>query len=313
MIELSRTWQRRLQRIGIIAAAATLVFLLCASAIGGTATAWHWRYPNRPAPIEPVARTTIERTDAVAAFAEHCIEKVLMATPTTVKNLGGCAPNDHSYTFATNSPATSMTLAWGARALEPKFEGTDGGTDFYAVQVQVNVRAYASATTALEFYSLPVAVSKGFSPQAVDKITRISQPPKSPTPTLGYNAQVKENSELHGLLTGFIAALLGDTDDDIKRYITADSTITPIGGYERDMIKPTSMSTSDNPPATPADGAILAAHVDVNATRSDRTRVDQLSFSLTLRCVGGTWFVTGIDAMPVVAPSSASDKGGNSR
>lgn len=65
----------------------------------------------------------------------------------------------------------------------------------------------------------------------------------------------------------------------------------------------TAAQADNTPPDAPSDNNELATHIDVSARRSDYTLVS-LSYSLTLRSVGGTWFVAQIDAIPLLADAT---------
>ncbi|MGC7304372.1 hypothetical protein RA993_23360, partial [Mycobacteroides abscessus subsp. abscessus] len=59
-------------------------------------------------------------------------------------------------------------------------------------------------------------------------------------------------------------------------------------------------ATADTTPAdNPADNAELAVHIDVSARRANYSQ-EALSYPLTLRASGGSWFVASIDAIPVL-------------
>lgn len=309
--KLSRTWQTRTKRLAAILGAFVVLALVSGAAITDYTTIKRWADP--PTPVTDIAtaaaRGVVSDTAQITAFAEHCVPTILMATATT--NLGACNPREHAYRI--DPHATITTIATGARASYPKYEGTANGVQFYAVKVIVEVRANAGSTPDLEYFSIPVAVGETTAPVAVDRVTRLDPPPPGPAVSLGYPTDVKDGTDIHGVLTGFITALLADTGD-LNRYITTDSGITPIGGYARDSITITAALDGD-----PADNAQLGAHIDVSAARAAHaftTRVvgalttgtDQLSYSVTLRSVDGTWFVAGIDAMPLAQPQQGDRK-----
>jgi hypothetical protein len=308
---VNRTWHKRIRSSGLVAGAAAAAVVLSGSLITDATVINHWINP--PTPTADIAReqawSVVADGAAVMGFAEHCVTLILSANATTP--LAGCNPREHPYTFDPTS--TVAPVAAGAHALTPKYEGMIAGTKFYAVKVMVQVRPYPSAAPDLEYFSLPIAVADGVA--AVDRITRINPPPAGPNVSLGYDSQVKADTPIYGVLSGFLGALLADTGD-LSRYITTDSAIAPIGGYARDSIH-LAVTLSQEPPENPTDGQLLGAHLEVGAARAGKsftshtpsaltTGADQLSYAVQLRCVSGTWFVAGIDAMPAVVPPKPS-------
>lgn len=291
-MNLNSTWQLRLRKLAVTGVAGGVAVLLAGSAVNGYQQIHTMLYP--PPPVWDVARTAAWDVagahDDVAAFAENCVEAILMATAATAKTLGDCAPRDRGYTFGTDTPRTTTTVASSAKAVRAIRRGP-----FYAVKVAVQVRSYPTASAVTEYYSLPIAVTAGTSPQVIGKIARLPDLPPGPAAGLRYGISVKPDSELHAVLAGFITALL--TGGDLGRYVAVGSNIRAIGGYGHVQML---LAMLDGEPAQPpTDGDMLAAYAEITADRSDATHTEQLAYPLSLRCDGGKWYVTSIDAMPI--------------
>jgi hypothetical protein len=296
-MQISNVWKRRLTTLGHGGGRIALVVLVASSAINGLALLWRFVVPSDPPPVAAVARSVINETDPVKAFAQDCVKGLLTATASSATNLTRCFPGGQPYTLPTTSTMTvSNPSAWTSS--RPRSLPHD--ITVYSVIVQVDERPFPSAPPTTAYYQLPVAVYRDKGIQALDRIGRADPPPPGAAVPLGYSVSVASNSPVFTMLSGFAAALLTNSGG-LERFITTDSGITPIAAYTS-----ATMSTAqldNNPPENPSDNAELAAHIEVSARRSDYSSVS-LSYPLTLRCVGGTWFVAQIDAVPVLSDAT---------
>jgi hypothetical protein len=296
-MQISNVWKRRLATLGHGGGRVALVVLVASSAINGLALLWRLVVPADPPPVAAVARSVINETDPVKAFAEDCVKGLLSATAASAPNLTRCFPDGRPYALPTTS---SMTVSNPTAWTSSKPRSLPNDITVYSVIVQVEERPYPSAPPVTAFYQLPVAVYRDKGIQALDRIGRADPPPPGAAVPLGYSVSIAANSPLFTMLSGFAAALLTSTGG-LERFITTDAGITPIGAYSSATL--TTAQLDSNPPDNPSDNAELAAHIEVLARRSDYSSVS-LSYPLTLRSVGGTWFVAQIDAVPVLSDAT---------
>ena len=296
-MQISNVWKRRLMALGHGGGRVALVVLVASSAINGLALLWRFIVPADPPPVAAVARSVINETDPVKAFSENCVKGLLTATASSAANLTRCFPDGRPYALPTTS---SMTVSNPAAWTSSKPRSLANDITVYSVIVQVDERPYPSAPPTTAFYRLPVAVYRDKGIQALDRIGRADPPPPGAAVPLGYSVSVATNSPVFTMLSGFAAAFL-TTSGGLERFITTDSGITPIGAYSSATL--TTAQLDSNPPENPSDNAELAAHIEVSARRSDYSSVP-LSYPLTLRSVGGTWFVAQIDAVPVLSDAT---------
>ncbi|VBA32397.1 hypothetical protein LAUMK4_05739 [Mycobacterium persicum] len=292
-MKISNVWKRRLTLMGHSAGRVALVVLVASSSINGIALLWRLVFPPDPPAVAALARDVINETDPVKAFAENCVKGLLVATASGASNLMRCFPGGQKYELPTTSSMTvSNPAAWAS-----KRKSTANDITVYSVVVQIDEQPYPSAPPTTAFYQLPVAVYRDKGLQALDRIARVDTPPPGAYVPLGYSVAIATNSALFTMLSGFAASFL-TTSGGLERFITTDSGMTPLGCYA--SVTLTTAQAESNPPDHPTDNTELAVHIDVSARRPDYTLMP-LSYSLTLRSVGGTWFVAQIDAIPVLA------------
>lgn len=296
MVRISNVWKKRITVLGHSAGRVALVILVASSSINGIALLWGFVFPPEPAPVAAVARDVINETDPVKAFAVNCVKGLLVGTTSGASNLTRCFPGGQKYELPTTSSMTvSNPAAWAS-----KRKTSSNDIVLYSVKVQIDELPYPSAPPTTAFYQLPVAVYRDMGIQALDRISRVDMPPPGAYVPLGYSAPIAANSPLFTMLSGFATSFL-TTSGGLERFITTDSGITAVGSYSSATV--TAAQADNTPPDAPSDNNELATHIDVSARRSDYTLVS-LSYSLTLRSVGGTWFVAQIDAIPLLADAT---------
>lgn len=293
MIGINAVWKRRLTTWAVGGRRIVIVLLVASSSINGFALAWDFVFPPEPPPIASVSRTIVNETDAVKAFATGCITSLLTATSSSAADLMRCYPAGRTYTLPTTTTMTvSNAVAWASR------RGTEtGDVVVYSVKISVAQQPYPLAPKTTAFYQMPIAVYKDNGLQAIDRISRIDTPPAGAYVALGYQVPITAGTPVFSMLSGFASAFL-TTAGGLERFTTTDSGITVVGSYSNATV--TVAQAETQPAENPKDNAELAVHIDVSARRPDYTQED-LSYSLTLGAHGGAWFVTQIDAIPVVA------------
>jgi hypothetical protein len=295
-MRITNMWKRRLTVLGHSASRVAFLVLVASSSINGIALVWQTIFPPEPLPVAAMTRDVINETDPVKAFAENCVKSLLTGTASTAANLTRCFPDGRKYELPTTSSMTVSNAATWASKRRP----SSNDVAVYSVIVQIDEQPYPSAPPTTAFYQLPVAVYRDKGIQALDRIGRVDAPPPGAYVPLGYSVAIPANSPLFTMLSGFVASFL-TASGGLERYITSDSGITPVGCYASATL--TTAQADSNPPDTLADNTELATHVDVLARRPDYTLIS-LSYSLTLRSVGGTWFVAQMDAIPVLAATT---------
>lgn len=295
-MRISNVWKKRLTVLGHGAGRMALVILVASSSINGITLLWRFIFPPEPPPVAALARDVINETDPVKAFAVNCVEGLLTGTASGAANLTRCFPGGQKYELPTTSSITvSNPVAWAS-----KRKTSSNDIVLYSVKVQIDEQPYPSAPPTTAFYQLPVAVCKDKGIQALDRISRVDTPPPGAYVPLGYSAPIATSSPFFTMLSGFATSFL-TASGGLERFITTDSGITPVGSYSSATV--TAAQAYNNPPDAPIDDSEIATHIDVSARRPDYTLVS-LSYSLTLRSVGGTWFVAQIDAIPVLADAT---------
>ena len=300
-MNISNTWKARLRVAASAGRHLGFAALVITSSISGIGQAWRFFFPPPPPPIAALSRAEINETDRVKTFAAHCVEALLSVN--TDSDITRCYPDGHKYTL----PTTATMTVSNAKPQATKFGPATATIRIYAVKVDVDEQPYPGAAKTPAKYQLPVAVYQNAGMQAIDKIARLQPDPPGAYLPLGYSVTIDKNppnstelTPLFALLTGFANAYLTPAGG-LNRFTTADSGITAVGGYAAATV--TAAQAADTPPQNPADNTELAVHIDIAARRPDYTQV-ALAYPLTLRAIGGSWFVARIDAIPVLADAT---------
>ncbi len=292
-MRISTVWKRRITTSTRGLGRIVVIVLVASSSINGIALLWRFVFPPEPPPIAAVSRTVINETDPVKAFATTCVTSLMTGTSSGATDLTRCYPDGRKYSLPTTTTMTvSNPVVWASRRGPSSAEIT-----VYTVMLAIDEQPYPSAPKTTAFYQVPVAVYQHTGMQALDRIARIDTPPPGAYLSLGYSVPLAAGTPLFTMLSGFVAAFL-TTSGGLERFTTTDSGITPVGCYSTAAI--TVAQAAAQPAENPPDNTEVPVHIDVSARRPDYTQID-LSYSLTLRSVGGTWFVAQIDAIPVLA------------
>lgn len=296
MPTLTNTWRRRLTGGARSAGRIILAVLVASAAINGIALVWRAIFPPSPPPIAAIAHQAGNQTDLAKAFAIDCVTTYLTASTTQSADLSRCFPHPEKLSVPT-TPAliVSFPTAYATRPAHPRDDVTT-----YAVLVGVTEQSYPTASPTRAYYQIAVGVYHNAGPRALDNLARVDPPPPGADVELGYPVTITANTPLFTMLSGFVGSLL-TTSGALERFTTTDSGITPVRCYAKAVV--TTAQAATNPTDNPADNTELPVHITVSARRPDYTQID-LSYSLTLRSVGGSWFVAQIDAIPVLADTT---------
>lgn len=290
---INPVWKRRITMSSRGLSRIVLIVLVVSSSINGMTLLWGLVFPPEPPPIAAVSRTVINETDSVKAFATICVTSLLTGTASSATELTGCYPDGRKYVLPTTTTmVVSNPVVWATRRGPSSTDMT-----VYSVMLALDEQPYLSAPRTTAFYQIPIAVYQHTGMQALDRISRMGTPPPGAYLSLGYSVPLVAGTPQFTMLSGFIAAFL-TTSGGLERFTTTDSGITPVGCYSTAAI--TVAQAANQPTDNPPDNTELPVHIDISARRPDYTQID-LSYSLTLRVMGGTWFVAQIDAIPVLA------------
>lgn len=311
-MKLSNTWKRRIGVGGSIARRGGFAALVLFSSISGLAEAKRFVFPPPPPPIVEESRSVVNESDRVKAFASDCIESLLSGTITSGTDLSRCYPDGRKYTPAV--PGSKIVSDAKPQAI--KYGPSNDEVSLYSVKVQVSEQLYPGAPKTPAVYQLTVSAYQHTGLQAIDKISRLQSDPPGAYIALNYPVTVEprkpdstEFTPLFTSLSGFATAYLTNAGG-LDRFTTANSGITALAAYSEATV--TAAQAESEAPENPPDNFELPVHIDVSARRPDYSQ-ETLSYPLTLRASGGSWFVAQIDAMPAVtdltptpAPAPAS-------
>ncbi|MBV8348955.1 MAG: conjugal transfer protein, partial [Mycolicibacterium sp.] len=117
-------------------------------------------------------------------------------------------------------------------------------------------------------------------------------------PTITVNGDTSPNP-VYSLVSGFAAAYLTGTPD-LARYITGDSGLAPVGGYQG--VNVAAVAATASVPQHPGDKAIAHVLVNVAAQTISPDVWVNYEYPLTLEAAAGTWLVKAIDTTPQISP-----------
>ncbi|MGH3556049.1 MAG: conjugal transfer protein [Mycobacterium sp.] len=296
MPAFSNTWRRRLSGGARGAGRIILAVMVTSAALNGIAVVWRAVFPPSPPPIAAIAGQVGSQADLAKGFAIDCVTTYLTASTTQDADLGRCFPHPDKLIMPTTpSLVVSSPTAYTSRPGHPRDDVTT-----YGVMVSVTERPYPTARPTRAYYQVPVGVYRNAGLRALDNLARVDPPAPGADLELGYAVTIAPNTPLYTMLSGFVTCYLTKAAG-LERFVTTDSGLGPLTGYANATI--TAAQAATNPPDNPADNVELPVHIDVSARRPDYTQID-LAYPLTLRSVGGSWFVAQIDAMPVLADTT---------
>lgn len=299
-MRISNTWKARLNAGQGYARRGGFVALVVFSSISGIAEVKRFIFPAPPPPIVSVSQSVINESDRVKAFASACVESLLSGSIATGgANLDRCYPDGRKYTPA----AAGAKIVSDAKPQATKYGPSTDDVSLYSVKIQVSEQLYPGGPKTPATYQIAVSVYQHTGLQAIDKIARLNPDPPGAYIALGYpvtiEARKPDSTELTPLFTtlsGFATAYLTHAGS-LDRFTTTNSGITPVAAYSEAVV--TAAQSATPAPDNPPDNADLAVHIDVTVRRSDYSQ-ETLSYPLSLRASGGSWFVAQIDALPAV-------------
>lgn len=296
MVKLNEVWSKRITAGSRGAGRILLVILVVTSSISGLSTLKQWMFPPAALPVADIARTVVNQTDLVKAFAIDCVNTYLTAATAHGTDLSRCFPDAGQLSI----PATPALIVSEPMAHAFRVGPSLGDYVTYGVLVGVTEQVYATAVPERNYYQISVGVYGGDAVRAVDNLARVDGPPAGTEVALRYPVTIAENHPIAGMLGGFMSAFLtASLGLDLERFITTDSQLTKIS-HPYTSVMAIAVQSISQPPDNPVDNTTLSVRVGVSVRSAEYIQYD-LSYPLTLRASGGSWFVAGIDAVPALA------------
>lgn len=290
-MQLSRTWQTRVQRGRSQARRAGMALLILAAVFGAAAGCKVFLAPDRP-DFVGIAQRERNQQSLVGAFASDFVVAWRTATTAQRGGLQRFITLPEQGLALPSTPAAVITAPQTGPVLHA---GTFGESEMYTVVVSVNERAYASAQPTRVFYQVPVSLWNR-QPRALDFPAQINDTGPGADFALNYRHALAPESPVFAVVAGFIRTYLTATNG-LDRYVVAGAPLRPIGGYQSAVI---SAAGADRPVSdAPAPGEQLHVRATVIAQTSQFATVN-LSYPLTLENSGGTWMVRAIDLVPQI-------------
>jgi hypothetical protein len=301
-ITMSTTWQQRIHRGYRAARRAGLCVVAACAVLGSAAAVKVFALAPHPddGDVAAIAHRIDNQRDAAGQFAADFVAAVL----TTPSAKHAILQRFISMPDAQAAPAAAGSAPPPAVINTPKVwsvipAGSAGEVDLYSATVVVQQRPYASAEPSRAFYRVPVSIWH-FAPRAMDWPVPVSDPGPGADVKIGYEHPLSPTSPVYAVVNGFICTYL-TANNGLDRYVVADSWIKPLGGYQSAII--TTADTDAEIPDTPAPGIRIHARATVIAQTPQFATIN-FAFPLTVENSGGTWMITTIDPIPLVAANT---------
>ena len=126
---------------------------------------------------------------------------------------------------------------------------------------------------------------------------RVGGPGPGADLAIAYPKTIGSDEPVLSVVSGFATAYLTSAGA-VDRYVTSDSLITALGDAYQ-SVTVTGLRATESPAAKPADGQTVRVYAQIDAVTSQYAHT-YLSYSLTLRGVGGSWSVAAIDHAPAM-------------
>ena len=299
-MQMSRTWQRRLQRGKRAATAAGKPLVLGLAALAGLNMVWQFLFGAPPDLVTP-SREVVNKSAVVSAFAQDYVSVWLTASQSDVASLNQFVTVDNASLQLPSTPAVVINTPTVVAVTYAGLAGKDADAEVFSVVVGVTQRPYESASPQRALYRVPVLWSR-YGPRAASLPARISGPGAGADLPLSYPTTLSESDPAYSVASGFLTAYLTG-DGQVERYVTAESKLLGVpGAYQ--SITVSAITAVSPPPTTPADGQTVRVLATVTAINSQYAPTE-LSYPLTLTGVGGRWLVAAIDFAPAVSTDDA--------
>jgi len=308
---LTNTWRRRIGTTGrrLRRFFVTVGFTSCS--VVAVATIWGW-LTDKPIDVAGPARTAVNRTEMVGAFALGCVERDLTATQSQQQSLGDCWTTHDSVRL----PTTAAVVIGRPRVAAVTLQDDIGVAQQWSVVVTVSERPYESATPLDKCYRIPVLYSRyglraTLRPAVVDCLG-----PGADIP-LGYPITLPATSPVFTTVAGFVVSYL-TAAGGLDRYVTPDSGLLPAADYlfnppSSDPKQPSEPKHSPAPKVVklvanhnvpdkdvPANGTTVRVVATVDSIDKQYAPRHE-DYPLTLTVASGRWSVSRLDYAPLLA------------
>ncbi len=278
-------WARRQPHLRTVQRAATVV-CLALGAFAGINTVLSGCGADSAVSAEQVS-ATVNRAAAVDGFADAFLNVYLSGAGAQALAAYTSVPID-----ASPVPVTVIRSApWSVVRTDSGFANIDS----WSVVVGVFVKPVGRVPQ-IRHYQVPVVVING-ALRAVTAPALINGPGPGFDPELAYPHQLGAGNDLYATVDGFLSAWLAG-GGDLQRY-SAAADIRPFPSAPFSRVELGSVGADAAIPAVPADGFTARILVGAAAQDSDMA-ASSLTYPLTVRFQGGTWFITGIDLAPKI-------------
>jgi len=292
---MSKTWRRRLVRVGGYARRAGTAALVLAAVCGWAAAVKVFVLPQHPDGVDmAVIASRVDNQRAAAGdFAADFVAAVL----TTPARQRASLQRYVTVTPDTAEPQDVSSLAPAVisapRVWSVVAAGAVGEANVFSVTVSVQERPYASAASSGAFYRVPVSIWH-YRPRALDMPARINGPGPGADVAVTTDHPLDAHSEIYSVISGFISSYL-TAAAPLDRYVLAGSWLTAVGGYRSAVV--TTAETDSEVPEHPGPGTVVHVRTQVTAQTPQFAAVT-LSYPLAVENSGGTWMVADIDLIP---------------
>ncbi|MCF6390003.1 conjugal transfer protein [Mycobacterium sp. MBM] len=299
-MQMSRIWQRRIQRGKHTATAVIKPLAIGLAALAGLNLVWQFLFGSPPDLVTP-SREVVNKSAVVSAFAQDYVSVWLTASQSDAHSLDQFVSVPKGNLQLPSTPAVVINTPTVVAVTFAGTAGKDADAEVFSVVVGVTQRPYESASPQRALYRVPVLWSR-FGPRAASLPARISGPGAGADLPLSYPTTLSESDPAYTVAAGFLTAYLTG-NGSVERYVTAESKLLGVAGaYESVTISGITAVTP--PPTAPADGQTVRVLAAVTAVTSQYAP-SELSYPLTLTGVGGRWLVAAIDFAPAVSTDDA--------
>lgn len=293
MTMLTQTWQHRLHSTRGLIRKAGLAIGLTSCTVVAAATIWGW-INDGPIDVAGPARTAVNRTALIGAYATDCVTRWLTVTQTRADDLRDCWTLRDDLKLPTTAAVVVAAPAVSAITLV----NDTGDVQQWSVVVSVNERPYESASARTTFYRLAVSYSS-YGVRATALPARVNGPGPGADLSLGYPVSVAATNPAFTAVAGFLTSYLTGTGG-LDRYVSADAGLLPAADYRSATITGLQADHSAPEDTVPPNGTrlhILASTSIVTSQFAPRHE----TYPLTLTVISGRWTVSALDYAPLLA------------
>ncbi|UGT63368.1 conjugal transfer protein [Nocardia asteroides] len=283
---LRRMVARRRRDNAIVAILAVLAVLGGGNALHGFFT------PAPPGPSDDSTTALIGRAQLAGSFAEQFVVSYLSANTAQREKLGEYAAVGQVALPSSGRPVADPAVVYVARTI------SGGGLDVWSVTVSVRHGARTGAAAAGEprqYYRVAVSTAAGRL-RALAPPALVQPPARGADLSLAYGAPCGQETPLHQVAAGFLAAMLAGSGD-IARYTQPGSAIAAVQPAPFSAAEVTAVDSDDRSCGAESARARLSVQV---TPKVDGAAAATLVYPLTLVRTGGQWQVASVDPIPAL-------------